>query len=222
MTSEPVSIADTVAFGVAFDPKNSDRVARMDLNELYASVGRLFDLLAEREIDYALAGGVAMRAYSEGRNTQDVDLVMASIDLAKLPELRIEEKNELFAQSWFGDLRVDVLLADNEPFRAVRQRFATLRSFAGREVPTATPEGLLLMKLFALPSLYRQGQFAKVRVYEGDVADLLDATADVAPPVWESLEGVLLKSDIDELRRIVADLVAMRAERSKRFGGAAS
>jgi hypothetical protein len=34
-------------------------------------------------------------------------------------------------------------------------------------------EGLILLKLYALPSLYRQGNFAKVGIYENDVATLL-------------------------------------------------
>jgi hypothetical protein len=45
MRPTPVSIAETVVFGVAFDPKNGERVPRRDLNDLYSSVGRLFDLL---------------------------------------------------------------------------------------------------------------------------------------------------------------------------------
>lgn len=203
MPADPISIAETIVHGVAFDPKNSERVARMDLNELFASVGRLFDLLEERRIDYVLAGGIAMLSYVEGRNTQDVDLVIAESDLQKLPELRVEERNERFAQCWLGDLRVDLLFAENEPFAAVSQDYATPRRFADRMVPCATEEGLLLMKLFALPSLYRQAQFKKVRIYEGDVADLLELPTPMSSRIWKSLNGIMIDSDIDELRKIV-------------------
>lgn len=218
MPADPISIAETVVHGVAFDPKNSQRVAQMDLNELFASVGKLFDLLEEREIDYVLAGGIAMLSYVEGRNTQDVDLVLAESDLPRLPELRVQERNRLFAQCWLGSLRVDVLFAESEPFKSVAQAYATKRRFVERLVPCATEEGLLLMKLYALPSLYRQAQFKKVRIYEGDVADLLELPTSASERLWAKLGEIMIDSDIDELRTIVAGILQRLAESRDRFG----
>lgn len=217
MQPTPVSIAQTVVFGVAFDPKNGERVARMDLNELYASVGRLFDLLGERGVEHVLVGGIAMLSFVEGRNTQDIDLIVAEADLARLPELRVEERSERYARAWLGDLQVDVLFREQEPFKTVAAECVVPARFADRAVPQATAEGMLLMKLFALPSLYRQGQIAKVRIYEGDVAALLDLPTEVSPTTWERLESILLDTDVAELRRIVADLEEQRARRAERF-----
>ncbi len=90
----PLGIAETVVYGVAFDLKNNERVTQMDLNELFSSVGKLFDLLEERKVDYVLIGGIAMLAYVEGRNTQDIDLILSRADLERLPELRIEESKQ--------------------------------------------------------------------------------------------------------------------------------
>ncbi len=217
MAVEPVSIAETVVYGVAFDPKNSERVAVMDLNELFASVGKLFDLLEERGVDYVLVGGIAMLSYIEGRNTQDIDLIVAEADLHKVPELRIDERNERFARSWLGHLRVDLLFAENEPFKSVARNCVTKRVFADRSVPCATTEGLFLMKLFAIPSLYRQAQFKKVRIYEGDIADLLELPAAISDRVWSKLETIMLDSDIDELRQIVTGIEEKIATRGTRF-----
>lgn len=222
MPAKPVNIAETIVYGVAFDPKNSERVARMDLNEVFASVGTLFDLMAEREVDYVLVGGIAMLSYVEGRNTQDVDLIVAEADLPRLPELRIDERNDRFARAWLGDLRVDLLFAENEPFKSVSQSYVATRQFAEREVPCSTEEGLLLMKLFALPSLYRQAQFKKVRIYEGDVADLLELPLTVSERVWTKLREVMLDSDVAELEAIVGDLETKIARNRDRFSGGAS
>ncbi|QDT67265.1 hypothetical protein MalM25_01620 [Planctomycetes bacterium MalM25] len=219
MPTEPVSIAQTVVFGVAFDPKNSERVARMDLNELFASVGRLFDLLEEREIDYVLVGGIAMLLYVEGRNTQDIDLIVSEEDLKMLPELRIDERNERFVQARLGDLRVDLLLAEKEPFRLVLEQHTAAKPFADRTIPTASEEGLLLLKLFALPSLYRQGQFSKVNIYEGDIAQLITSVGTVGPDTWDALEDSLVESDVAELRKIVAGIEDKIANEGNRFGG---
>ena len=49
----------------------------------------LFQLLAERRVDYVLVGGLAMLTYVKGRNTKDVDLLMSVAALGKLPELKI-------------------------------------------------------------------------------------------------------------------------------------
>jgi hypothetical protein len=42
--------------------------------------------------------------------------------------------------------------------------------------------GLLLLKLYALPSLYREGNFARVGLYENDVATLLSYFAQRPDP----------------------------------------
>ncbi len=65
----------------------------------------------------------------------------------------------------------------------------------------------MLLKLYALPTLYRQGQIARARIYEGDLGALL-----VAFPTMETekLLGVLshygmLASDVNELRKVIAE-----------------
>ncbi|MEM7517234.1 MAG: hypothetical protein AAF368_09960 [Planctomycetota bacterium] len=217
MLDRLVNIGETIVYGVAFDPKNGERLKSMDLNELFASVGRLFDLLEEREADYVLVGGIAMLAYVEGRNTQDIDLILSRRDLARLPELVIDDDNPDFARTMLGDLRVDVLFAEHKLFSAVAKNFSTPKVFANRQVPCATEAGLLALKLFALPSLYRQGRFAKVRIYENDVAELIELMGEAPDSIYEVMAPTMMPSDLAEVRKIAEDISERLSKSKSRF-----
>jgi hypothetical protein len=218
MTSENlVHIGEVVVHGVMFDPKNEDALRTMDLDALYKSVPRLFELLDERGVNYLMVGGIAMLAYVEGRNTQDIDLIVSQHDLAKLPEIRLEDQNPEFARGWLGDLQIDFLFAESSLFEKVRRNFATTKQFAERDVPCATVEGLLLLKLYAMPSVYRQGRFAKVRTYEKDVADLIERYHPSMDLLLSELAEHMLASDVDEVRKIVTEIEDRIARQSTRF-----
>ena len=219
MPPSPISIAETIACGVAFDPQNSRRVKQMDLNELFASVGHLFDLLEQRKVDYVLTGGIALLSYVEGRNTQDVDLILSRKVIDLLPELTIEDENQEFLRARLGELQVDVLLTTNKLFARVAASFSTKRTFADRKVNCVTPEGLLLLKLFALPSLYRQGQFDKVRIYEGDIEALAAGQNLRIVPLVDSLGDVLLESDLQELSQLAVEMETRIVRAKSRFRG---
>jgi hypothetical protein len=218
MTQELVHIGDVIVHGILFDPKNVEAWRNMDMVEnIYRSVPKLFELLETRQIDYVLVGGIAMLAYVEGRNTQDIDLIVNRSDLAKLPEIRIDSQHGDFARRWFGDLRVDFLFAEDKLFDRVRKHFTTAKQFADRTVPCATVEGLLLMKLSALPDKYRRGHFDRVRAYEKDVADLIERYRPVTSPLFDELSKHMLPRDVDEVRKIVADIEELLAQQSQRF-----
>jgi hypothetical protein len=171
-------------------------------------VVELFTLLEERQISYLLVGGIAMLRYVQGRNTEDIDLLMSLPSLEQLPEVAIAEQNEFFIKGRFRSVRVDVLLTANALFAEVQQCFGTTHRFAELAVPTATPEGLVLLKLYALPSLYRQGQIDRVTVYEADITSLLQRHRCEAEPLLQRLQPHLLESDLRELRGIVRDIQA--------------
>jgi len=160
----------------------------------------LFTLLAERRVRYLLVGGIALLRYTEGRNTEDVDLVMSLAALEGLPEIVITERSEYFARGRFRGLQVDVLLTANPVFAEVQQRHATTHRFAELEVPTATPEGLIVLKLYALISLYRQGLFERVKVYEADIATLLFRYRPDLEPIFKLLRPHLDDGQFAELR----------------------
>ncbi len=202
---DAVHIGKVVRDAVVFNFKNSrDDVVNPDT--LVETVGRLFAVLRERRIDYLLVGGVALLLYVEGRNTEDVYLIVAVSALEKLPELEIIDQDPDFARGRFDGLRVDLLLTRNPLFDKVRRCYATIGRFSERDIPCATIEGLLVLKLYALPSLYRQGNFARVGLYENDVATLIQGYQPPLESIFTELENHLSPGDLTAVRDIVAEL----------------
>jgi hypothetical protein len=105
-------------------------------------------------------------------NTEDIDFILTVADLERLPEIEIISQDADFARGKFKGLRIDFLLTRNPLFDHVRRHHATTQQFVEQAISCATVEGLLLLKLFALPALYRMGNFARVGIYESDVATL--------------------------------------------------
>ena len=70
----------------------------MNPDILIETVSRFFSLLRERQIDYVLVGGIALLQYVEGRNTEDIDLIMAVSALERLPELHLESRDVFRSQ----------------------------------------------------------------------------------------------------------------------------
>jgi hypothetical protein len=197
---------------VAFNFKNNSEVM-MNADSLLTRVGQLFDLLDSRRVDFVLVGGIALLTYVEGRNTEDIDLIMASPSLEKLPEIEIESRDMYFARGKFGELQIDILLTKNPLFAKVDKEYSTASRFMDRKIRSAAVEGLILLKLFALPSLYRQGSFERVGIYENDIAALMNAYNPDMESLLVELGSHLNETDMTEARRIVADI----QERIQRF-----
>ena len=151
-------------------------------------------------------GGIALLQYVEGRNTEDIDLIMALSSLERLPELVIETHDDDFARGKFGDLQVDVLLASNPLFAEVRKQYTSTRQFVEQDIPCATVAGLILLKLYSLPSLYRQGSFTRVGLYENDVATLLQTHNPAVEPLLVELAPYLSESDMTQVKQIVNEI----------------
>ena len=209
-----VHIGSVVRNAVLFDFKRL-RGERLNAESLVQTVDRLFRLLEERRIEYLLVGGVAMLQYVEGRNTEDIDLIMATSSLQHLPEIEIDERHGDFARGRFQGLQIDLLSTRNPLFEKARRRYATTRSFVERDIPCATVEGLLLLKMYALPSIYRQGNFARVGLYENDIATLLHEYRPDVGPLLAELAPYLGATELAELRRMV-EQIQQRIERFDR------
>src|ERR1044072_6456339 len=123
--SPRVHIGEVSRNAVLFNPENPQDLL-MNSDVLIETVARFFSLLRERQIDYVLVGGIALLQYVEGRNTEDIDLIMAVSALERLPELRVETRDVDFAHGKFGDLRVDVLLTTNPLFEEGRKRYTLM------------------------------------------------------------------------------------------------
>jgi hypothetical protein len=208
-----ISIGNVIRNAVVFNFKKRNQ-NRVDGEGLIQSVERLFTLLNEREIEYLLVGGIALLQYVEGRNTEDIDLIMALSSVNDLPEITIISQDADFVRGKFDDLQIDILLTSNPLFARVQENYATSQQFTEHEIPCATVEGLLILKMYALPSLYRQGSFARVGLYENDIATLLHAYRSNLEPLFEELANYVSETDLISLRGIVAEI----QQRIQRFG----
>jgi len=197
-------IDEIVENGIAFNLRRE-----MPMYDIRATVRALFADLHTANVDYVLVGGVALLSYIEGRNTQDVDLIVAPKQLKKIDwQAAIQDKD--FGKANYHGFQVDLLLTTNPLFAYVQRKERTTITFDDLEVPCATREGLLLLKLYALPSLYRQGNLARAALYEADILMLLqDASVDEAQLI-EILSKHLAPHDVDELHQILREQRARR------------
>jgi hypothetical protein len=198
-------IGNVIRNAVIFNAKNWIG-GMMNSDSIIQSVQDLFTVLEQRKIDYVLVGGIALLYYVEGRNTQDLDLLMALSALDKLPELKVSSQDMYFVRAGYGELQIDILLTTNPLFKKVHNKYSTVQRFLDRNIPIATVEGLLLLKLYALPSLYRQGNFARVGIYENDVATLLHDYQPNVSLLLAELSKYVNESDLAEIKNIVADI----------------
>lgn len=207
-----LQIGNVIRNAVVFDVKNwlGDM---MNSDSLIQSVQDFFAVLEQRKIDYVLVGGIATLHYIEGRNTQDLDLLMALSSLEKLPELKISSRDMYFVRANYGELQIDILLTQNPLFKKVHDKYSKPQRFLDRDIPLASVEGLLLLKLYALPSLYRQGNFARVGIYENDIATLLHYYRLNVPALLNELSKYVNENDLAEIEGIMAEI----QNRIKRF-----
>ena len=207
-----IQIGDVIRNAVVFNIKNW-LGGMMNSDSLIQSVQDFFTLLEQRKIDYVLVGGIAILHYIEGRNTQDLDVLMAVSSLEKLPELKVTSQDMYFVRASYNELQIDILLTRNPLFQKVHSQYSKVERFLDRKISLATVEGLLLLKLYALPSPYRQGNFARVGIYENDIATLLhDYQPDVSLLLSE-LSQYVNERDLAEIKGVVSDI----QNRIKRF-----
>jgi len=205
-------IGHVIRNAVVFNVKNW-LGGEMNSDSLIQSVQDLFAVLEQRKIDYVLVGGIAILHYVEGRNTQDLDLLMTVSSLEKLPELKISSRDMYFVRANYNELQIDILLTKNPLFEKVHRQYSKVERFLDRRIPLATVEGLLLLKLYALPSLYRQGNFARVGIYENDIATLLHDYQPDVPSLLSELSNYVNENDFAEIKSVVSDI----QNRIKRF-----
>jgi hypothetical protein len=205
-------IGDVIRNAVVFNVKNW-LGGPMNSDSLIQSVQDFFAVLEQRKIDYVLVGGIALLHYVEGRNTQDLDLLMAVSSVEKLPELKISSQDLYFVRASYNELQIDILLTQNPLFKKVHSQYSKVEKFLDRNIPLATVEGLLLLKLYSLPSLYRQGNFARVGIYENDIATLLHYYQPDVPSLLDELSKYVDEKDFAEIKGVVSDI----KNRIKRF-----
>jgi predicted nucleotidyltransferase len=207
-----VQIGNVIRNAVVFNVKNW-RGGIVNSDSLFQSVQDFFAVLEQRKIDYVLVGEIAILYYVEGRNTQNLDFLMAVSSLEKLPELKVSSRDADFVRANYNELQIDVLLTQNPLFKKVHSDYSSVQKFLDRDIPLATVKGLLLLKLYALPSLYRQENFARVGIYENDIATLLHYYQPDMPSLLSELSRHVNENDLSEIKSVVSDI----QNRIKRF-----
>lgn len=175
-------------------------------DSLTQSTRRFLQSLDQHRIPHLLVGAMAMLQHIDGRPTRHIDLIIAIEDLEKLPGYQLEERNEWFATGTVGPVRVDLLFTTNPLFAHVLRHHAETRILLETPIHCATPEGIILLKLFALPSLYRQGNTRRAAIYETDILQLLLLQPHDTEHLLNTLVPHMPPSDINALRTILHEI----------------
>jgi len=214
MTKTPVHIGHVVRNARVFNAQRWQGTPST-MDELLKTVEDLFTLLDQRKLKYTLVGGIAILQYIQGRNTEDIDLIINTTALKKLPEVTITSQDAFFARGRYHALQLDFLLTKNPFFAHVQKRYTTKQPFFERTITSATVDGLILLKLYALPSLYRQSDFTRVGLYENDVATLMFYHSSTVTHLINELRAYMSEQDMTAIQAIVAD-IEQRIQRFQR------
>lgn len=187
----------------------------MKPDSISQAVDRLFSLLEQRHIEYSLSGGMALHSYIQTPGSSDLVLLMDLSALENLPELSVSGQEGFSVHTEFEGEPVEIWHTQNPLYYKVCSKFSESRRFLDHDVPMVTVEGLLLLKMFALPSVYRQGSFAEASIQEAEIATLLH---DYEPNISHLLDEVavyLNDEDVTEVISIILD-VQKRINRYKK------
>jgi len=105
--------------------------------------------------------------------------IIAKDDIETVKELQKESSDRNFGRYLYQGTRIDALYRDNPIFDYVMTNCLDSAVIEGREITRATPEGIILLKLYALSSLYQQGQHRRAMTYENDISGLLMQVTDI-------------------------------------------
>ena len=178
----------------------------LDDHGLTKATREFLTALASKGIPHLLVGAMAMLQHIDGRPTRDIDLIIALEDLARIPGFQLEEHNEGFATGSVRQVRVYLLFTANPFFAEVLSDHAEIRTLLGTPIQCATPQGIILLKLFAIPSLYRQGNIHRAAIYETDVLQLLLLQPIETESLLSQLQPHMPASDIYALRQILREI----------------
>jgi hypothetical protein len=85
-------------------------------------------------------------------------------------------------------------------------------------VPAATVEGLMVLKLYALPSLYRQFDMDRAAVYENDITMLIARHSPEVEPLTLLASQYAEPGDKKELQKIISECCERAKRLQKRAG----
>ena len=182
-----------------------------------AQLVSFIELLESKNIEYALVGGAALLTMDDcQRPTDDFDFIIAKSDIDSVNELTAESSDRNFGRYSYQGTRIDALYRANPIFEYVMGNCLDSAIIEGKEIVRATPEDIILLKLYALPSLYQQGEQRRAITYENDILGLLIQSVEIDfDSVLKVLSRELLPSQIDKLSNILED--CQRRAKRQRF-----
>ncbi len=169
----------------------------------------VFAALHAAPINYLLVGGVARLNYVEGRNTQNIDLII-ELGTAATFEWNAQLRDRKLGATNNQGLQNDLWLTSNPLFAHVWQHERTMITFDDLLIPCAIREGLILLKLYPLPSLYRQGTLTLAALYETNIVLLLQGAGVESDVLLDTLAQHVAPDDVAELLKLVQELQARR------------
>ncbi len=174
-------------------------------------------LLESKGIEYALVGGAALLTMDDcKRPTDDFDFIVSRRDIEQLQELTQHSSDRNFGRYLYQGTQIDARYRDNPIFEYVMGHCLDSAVIEGKEIVRASPTGIILLKLYALPSLYQQGQQRRAMIYENDISALLiQGIAVDFDAILKVLAGELLPGQIKELSNILVD--CQRRANGQRF-----
>jgi hypothetical protein len=113
---------------------------------------------------------------------------------------------------------VDILLSGNPFFAHVKQRHAETTRIAESLIMCVTVQGLILLKLYALPGLFDRGDFLGVGLNETDVGALVFAYRPNMDELLGQLAWFLGEFDLHTVRDAVDNIERLVARFDARNG----
>lgn len=211
-----LAICQSIYDANAFNIRNWRDGFPIDYDMLPELVVRFLNLLVEKQVDFAIVGGIAYLAYIQDRNTKDLDILVSVKELGKIIDhVEVVNQDENFTNAVFEGMSVDFLKTSNAIFDYVKKHETTKYDFEEGLYPVATINGLILMRFDAIIDLYQKGNFNKIIRYESDLHFLTLNYEIDWEHIWKISGRFFTDGQIKEFQKMVAD---WKAPRKPRFG----
>ena len=143
----------------------------------------------------------------EARATDDYGAIGQRSDFESLSELSKISSDKNFGRYRHNATIVDALFVENPVFAHALHNYQANYVIAEKTIRSLTPSGIALLKLYALPSLYLQGQHVRVATYEQDLEVLFIVDPDITEDqLLKFLSKHLVRSQIAELKNTCEEI----------------
>lgn len=201
-----LAICQSIYDANAFNIQNWRDGFPIDYDMLPELVTKFLNLLEEKQVDFAIVGGIAYLAYIQDRNTKDLDILISVKELDKIIDyVEVTNKDVNFTNAIFEGMRVDFLKTSNAVFEYVKTHEITKYNFQEGLYPVATINGLILMRFDAIIDLYQKGRFDKIDRYEWDLSRLTRNFEIDWEHIWKVSKKFFTDGQIAEFQKMVAE-----------------